>query len=136
MGLVAASLIMSIVGVLINCKLINYAWLRLYEDPTITGQCYEEHVFSGLMALCDIALGILPIFMVCRLQMAWRMKAAILCILGLARACVSPLALLSQQMRTANANLKLAHLLLSLLELFTWRRHTRISNTLRALSHF
>jgi hypothetical protein len=118
MGLVAASFIMSIVGILINCKPINYAWLRLYEDPTITGQCYEEqtiyltYVFSGLMALCDITLGILPIFMACRLQMAWRMKAAISCILGLAEACVSPLALLSQQMRTANANLKLAHLLL------------------------
>ncbi|KAL3486407.1 hypothetical protein BJX62DRAFT_242018 [Aspergillus germanicus] len=92
MGLVAASFIMSIFGVLTNCKPINYAWLRLYEDPTITGQCYEEqtiyltYVFSGLMALCDIALGILPIFMACRLQMAWRMKAAISCILGLAGA--------------------------------------------------
>jgi hypothetical protein len=73
MGVVAASFIMSIVGVLINRKPINYAWLRLYEDPTITGQCYEEqtiyltYVFSALMAVCGIALGILPIFMVCRL---------------------------------------------------------------------
>ncbi|KAJ0415172.1 hypothetical protein BJY00DRAFT_318055 [Aspergillus carlsbadensis] len=93
MALVVATLIMSIVAVLIQCTPVNYTWLRLYGDPTIaTGTCNEERTvlltyeFSAIMALCDIALGVIPVFMVCSLQMAWRMKAAISCILGLAAA--------------------------------------------------
>lgn len=67
---------------LLNCHPISYFWN--YADPSKTGTCMSEtnlvkvaYVYSCLTIVCDLTLGILPIFLVWKLQMSHRTKIAV-----------------------------------------------------------
>lgn len=73
---------------LLDCKPISYFWRRV--DPTVSGTCLPlrtlldiAYLYSSLTILCDLTLGILPAFLVWKLQMNRRTKIAVGGILSL-----------------------------------------------------
>ncbi|KAL4914350.1 hypothetical protein BDW62DRAFT_213564 [Aspergillus aurantiobrunneus] len=80
---------------LLQCKPLQYFWTRTALDPSIQGSCVSievvitmTYVYSAFAALCDFTVGILPIFLVHRLQMRKKTKMAVVGILGMACMCV------------------------------------------------
>jgi hypothetical protein len=78
----------------LQCQPVSYFWHRieLKIDPTadIHGSCMDidiiiavAYVYSVTAVCCDLALGLLPIFLVWNLQMGSRTKVALACILGM-----------------------------------------------------
>ncbi|KAE8381760.1 hypothetical protein BDV26DRAFT_255062 [Aspergillus bertholletiae] len=70
-----------------QCQPISYYWDRLLID----GHCMDigsllgiVYMYSGVAAVCDFTMGILPVFLIWRLQMNRRTKAAVAGILGIA----------------------------------------------------
>jgi hypothetical protein len=73
---------------LLDCHPISYFWNRV--DPRNSGTCLSvqtlldiAYLYSTLTIICDLALGILPIFLVWTLQMNRRTKIAVGGILSL-----------------------------------------------------
>lgn len=73
---------------LFDCHPISYFWNRV--DPRNSGTCLSvqilldiAYLYSGLTIICDLALGILPIFLIWKLQMNRRTKIAVGGILSL-----------------------------------------------------
>ncbi|KAL5366613.1 pectinesterase precursor [Aspergillus floccosus] len=73
---------------LLDCRPISYFWD--FADPTKSGTCMSEktlvkiaYVYSCLTIVCDLTLGILPSFLVWKLQMNYRTKIAVGGILGM-----------------------------------------------------
>lgn len=78
----------------LQCMPVSYFWqrVRLLLDPTsnVHGHCMSldtvidmAYVYSVTATLCDLSLGLLPIFLVWNLQMNRRAKAALAGILGM-----------------------------------------------------
>ncbi|KAL2822933.1 hypothetical protein BJX63DRAFT_426763 [Aspergillus granulosus] len=87
----AGTMILCMIVMLTQCIPTKYIWLRMLQDPTIpAGKCHDQlvvdlmYVYSTLMALSDITLGILPVFIVRKLQIRRQTKIAIAGILGMA----------------------------------------------------
>ena len=79
---------------LLDCRPISYFWLRV--DPTQTGTCQPirvllaiAYLYSGITIFCDLTLGILPMFLIWRLQMNDRTKIALGGVLSLGAVYVS-----------------------------------------------
>lgn len=73
---------------LLDCHPISYFWE--YADPSKSGTCMSEktlvdiaYLYSCFTIVCDLTLGTLPIFLIWKLQMNYRTKAAVAGILGL-----------------------------------------------------
>ncbi|CEO60781.1 hypothetical protein PMG11_05321 [Penicillium brasilianum] len=73
---------------LFDCHPISYFWNRV--DPRNSGTCLSvqilldiAYLYSALTIICDLALGILPIFLIWKLQMNHRTKIAVGGILSL-----------------------------------------------------
>ncbi|KAK9850559.1 hypothetical protein MYU51_012077 [Penicillium brevicompactum] len=67
---------------LFDCRPISYFWRQV--DHTSTGKCLSKavllnaaYVYSSLTIVCDLTLGILPAFLVWKLQMNRRTKFAV-----------------------------------------------------------
>jgi hypothetical protein len=67
---------------LLDCDPISYFWD--FADPTKSGTCMSEkilvkiaYVYSCLTIVCDLTLGILPYYLVWKLQMNNRTKFAV-----------------------------------------------------------
>jgi hypothetical protein len=67
---------------LLDCRPISYFWD--YADPSKSGTCMSTtslvkvaYVYSCLTIVCDLTLGLLPIFLVWKLQMSHRTKIAV-----------------------------------------------------------
>ncbi|KAJ5280160.1 hypothetical protein N7478_005532 [Penicillium angulare] len=76
---------------LLQCKPLSYFWNRTREDPSIEGHCISidiiiimTYIYSVFAALCDFTVGILPIFLVHKLQMKRKTKVAVVGILSMA----------------------------------------------------
>jgi hypothetical protein len=76
---------------LLQCKPISYFWTRTAGDPSVQGYCIDvdviikmTYVYSALAALCDLTVGILPIFIVHKLNMHRQTKIAVAGILSMA----------------------------------------------------
>ncbi|KAI3054688.1 hypothetical protein CBS147353_11403 [Aspergillus niger] len=76
---------------LLQCKPLTFFWTRKAFSPNIHGHCMDievviamTYVYSGIAALCDFAVGLLPIFFVRKLQMKHRTKVAVVGILSMA----------------------------------------------------
>lgn len=76
---------------LLQCKPLQFFWMRTANDPAIEGWCMDiriviamTYVYSAFAALCDFTVGILPIFLVRKLSMQRRTKIAVVGILGMA----------------------------------------------------
>ncbi|KAL5046597.1 hypothetical protein BDW71DRAFT_214616 [Aspergillus fruticulosus] len=76
---------------LLQCKPLEYFWTRTALDPAIEGHCIDiqiviamTYVYSAFAALCDFTVGILPIFLVSKLQMRRKTKLAVVGILSMA----------------------------------------------------
>lgn len=81
-GLTVAVSIMFWLVLMLNCHPISYFWN--YADPSATGTCMSAnnlvkvaYVYSCLTIVSDLTLGILPIFLVWKLQMSYRTKIAV-----------------------------------------------------------
>lgn len=98
--LYAVIVVTSIVGLVfwfmltLQCSPVSYFWqrIRLLVDPSsnIHGSCISldsliamGYVYSATASICDFTLGLLPIWLVWRLQMNKRTKIALAAILGL-----------------------------------------------------
>lgn len=86
----------------LQCKPISYFWEQTAYDPGVdphadptfgphVGQCIDMdvvitmiYVYSAFAALCDFTVGILPIFLIRKLNMKHRTKMALAGILGMA----------------------------------------------------
>jgi hypothetical protein len=73
---------------LLDCQPVSYFWNRV--DPRYSGTCLSvdilldiAYLYSGLTIICDLTLGILPVFLVWTLQMNRRTKIAVGGILSL-----------------------------------------------------
>lgn len=73
---------------LLDCHPISYFWNRV--DPRCSGTCLSvqtlleiAYLYSALTIICDLTLGVLPIFLVWNLQMNRRTKIAVGGILSL-----------------------------------------------------
>lgn len=82
---------------LLQCKPLSYFWTRTALDPSIEGYCISiniiitmTYVYSAFAALCDFTVGILPIFIVYKLQMRREVKLAVGGILSMACVYVLP----------------------------------------------
>ena len=82
---------------LLQCKPLSYFWTSRAFDPDIHGSCIGieviiamTYVYSAFAALCDFTCGILPIFLVRKLQMRQRNKIAVVAILSMACMYASP----------------------------------------------
>jgi outer membrane receptor for Fe3+-dicitrate len=69
----------------LQCQPVSYFWHRVGS-----GRCLDlntvvnmAYVSSAIAALCDLTLGLLPIFLVWNLQMNQRTKVVLACILGM-----------------------------------------------------
>lgn len=76
---------------LLQCDPLQYFWTKVAFDPSIEGSCIPiqtiidmTYVYSAFAALCDFTVGILPIFLVRKLNMHYRTKWAVAGILGMA----------------------------------------------------
>lgn len=74
---------------LLDCKPISYFWTRV-QVLTSTGTCTSvevllvvAYIYSSLTIICDLSLGLLPIFLVWKLQMNRKTKIAVGGILSL-----------------------------------------------------
>ncbi|KAL5341373.1 hypothetical protein BJX70DRAFT_395763 [Aspergillus crustosus] len=80
--------IMYLVIILVQCQPISYMWTRTLRDPSIKGACYYTsmirgwYVYNALVTVCDLTMGILPIFIVRRLQMPRATRIAVAVILS------------------------------------------------------
>ncbi|GIJ90362.1 hypothetical protein Asppvi_009316 [Aspergillus pseudoviridinutans] len=81
-GLTIAVGLMFWLVLLLDCDPISYFWD--FADPTKSGTCMSEkilvkiaYVYSCLTIVCDLTLGILPYFLVWKLQMNNRTKFAV-----------------------------------------------------------
>lgn len=68
---------------LLQCRPVSYFWTRVAFDPNDEGTCVNTEVvialtyaYSGVAACCDLAVGIVPFFIIRRLNMPWRRKVA------------------------------------------------------------
>ncbi|KAL5001683.1 hypothetical protein BDV10DRAFT_148605 [Aspergillus recurvatus] len=98
-ALAACSGIPFFVLLIIQCSPVSFWWTRM--RGATDGHCgYVDaiavmlYIFSASSALFDLTVGLLPIFLVCKLQMNWRTKAAVAGLLGMACVCVIPCSLL------------------------------------------
>jgi hypothetical protein len=87
-GIVTAIGLMFWLVLLFACNPISHFWQRV--DGTSTGTCLPmstlvaiAYFYSSVTIFCDIALGLLPAFLVWKLQMNSRTKLAVGGILGL-----------------------------------------------------
>lgn len=76
---------------LLQCKPISYFWTRTALDPMYQGHCISidtiismTYVYSALAAFCDFTVGILPIFLVRKLNMRKETRLAVMGILSMA----------------------------------------------------
>ncbi|KAJ6022010.1 hypothetical protein N7540_007514 [Penicillium herquei] len=76
---------------LLQCKPLSYFWNRKKFDPSIHGYCIDmeiiiimTYIYSVFAAMCDFTVGILPIFLVSKLQMKRKAKLAVVGILSMA----------------------------------------------------
>lgn len=76
---------------LLQCKPLQYFWTKAALDPDIKGSCMDmdiiiamTYVYSAFAALCDFTVGILPIFLVRKLNMRRKTKFAVVGILSMA----------------------------------------------------
>lgn len=86
---------------LLQCKPLEYFWTKVAGDPNIKGTCMDiqiiiamTYVYSAFAALCDFTVGVLPIFLVRKLNMHRKTKIAVAGILGMACMYVHSLAYL------------------------------------------
>lgn len=93
-GVVTAIGLMFWLVLLFDCHPISYFWLRL--EPTHSGTCLSidtllaiAYLYSAITIFCDLTLGILPVFLIWRLQMNGRTKVALGVILSLGAMYVS-----------------------------------------------
>ncbi|KAB8235896.1 hypothetical protein ETB97_003381 [Aspergillus alliaceus] len=70
-----------------QCQPVSYYWNRLFTE----GHCLNVgsllgivYMYSGVAAVCDFTMGILPVFLIWNLQMDRRTKVAVSGILGIA----------------------------------------------------
>lgn len=70
-----------------QCQPVSYYWNLLWME----GHCLDMdarlgivYMYSGVAATCDFTMGILPVFLIWRLQMDRRTKVAVAGILGIA----------------------------------------------------
>ncbi|EED14651.1 integral membrane protein, putative [Talaromyces stipitatus ATCC 10500] len=84
---------------LLQCKPVSFFWARTTLDPVYQGHCISidiiitmTYVYSALAAFCDFTVGILPIFLVGKLNMRHEAKLAVIGILSMA--CVASLAVI------------------------------------------
>lgn len=70
-------------GLLFQCRPVSYFWTRVAFDPTIHGTCVITDVvealtyaYSAVAAACDLAVGIVPFFIIWGLNMPFRRKVA------------------------------------------------------------
>ncbi|PWY63031.1 integral membrane protein, partial [Aspergillus heteromorphus CBS 117.55] len=68
---------------LFQCQPVAYFWTRASFDGTVAGRCLNIEViiamtytYSAVAAVCDLAVGVLPVVIVRKLQMPWRRKVA------------------------------------------------------------
>jgi hypothetical protein len=78
----------------LQCQPVSFFWqqVRLVTNPhaNVSGTCMSldsiiaiAYVYSVTATLCDLTLGLLPVFLVWNLQMNWRTKGALAGILGM-----------------------------------------------------
>lgn len=84
---------------LLQCKPVAYFWTRTTLDPAYVGHCINidiiismTYVYSAIAAFCDFTVGILPIFLVGKLNMRKETRLAVMGILSMA--CVASLAVI------------------------------------------
>ncbi|GKZ24864.1 hypothetical protein AbraIFM66951_001709 [Aspergillus brasiliensis] len=70
-------------SLLLQCRPVSYFWTRVAFDPTIEGTCVNTEVvialtwaYSAVAACCDLAVGIVPFFIIRGLNMPLRRKVA------------------------------------------------------------
>lgn len=87
-GIVISIGLMFWLVLLLDCHPISYFWNRV--DPRYSGTCLPvqilldiAYLYSALTIICDLTLGILPIFLIWTLQMNRRTKIAVGGILSL-----------------------------------------------------
>jgi hypothetical protein len=95
-GIVIAIGLMFWFVLLLDCHPVSYFWNRV--DPRYSGTCLSvdtlldiAYLYSALTIICDMTLGILPVFLVWTLQMNHRTKIAVGGILSLGAMYVIPL---------------------------------------------
>lgn len=83
---------------LLQCKPLEFFWTKEALDPNIKGTCMDiniiiimTYIYSAFAALCDFTVGILPIFLVRKLNMRRKTKLAVVGILSMACMYVSSL---------------------------------------------
>lgn len=80
---------------LLQCKPLSFFWTRMANHPVVNiegeGSCINmeiivamTYVYSVFAAMCDFTVGILPIFLVQKLQMKRRTKLVVAGILSMA----------------------------------------------------
>ncbi|PYH89014.1 hypothetical protein BO71DRAFT_466207 [Aspergillus ellipticus CBS 707.79] len=76
---------------LFQCRPLSYFWQRASFDGTAQGQCINIQViiamtyaYSAIAAICDLAVGVVPVMMVRRLNMPWQRKVAAVSICSVA----------------------------------------------------
>lgn len=76
---------------LLQCRPISYFWTRTALDPSYQGHCISidtiismTYVYSALAAFCDFTVGILPFFLVRKLNMRKETRLAVMGILSMA----------------------------------------------------
>ncbi|KAL5338257.1 hypothetical protein BJX70DRAFT_204705 [Aspergillus crustosus] len=76
---------------LVQCQPIDYFWLRFDPMTTVEGSCFSAetyrvltYVYVSIAGTSDLVLGLLPVFIVRKLQISLFMKVQIAVILGLA----------------------------------------------------
>lgn len=81
-GLTIAIGLMFWLVLLLDCRPISYFWD--FADPAKSGTCMSErtlveiaYIYSCFTIVCDLTLGILPSFLVWKLQMNYRTKLAV-----------------------------------------------------------
>lgn len=100
MFLTVISCIVFMFLMLLQCRPLDYFWTRVnLVDPNIHGECMNIHiiiamtyVYSTFAALCDFTVGIMPIFLVRKMNMNRQAKLALAGILGMA--CVASCAVI------------------------------------------
>ncbi|KAL5341372.1 hypothetical protein BJX70DRAFT_395762 [Aspergillus crustosus] len=85
---VAITLLFSFI-VLLQCQPVSHFWRQMMVDPVGRGICRAtvtiagSYVYTSVSVVCDLTLGILPIFIVRNLQMPKEAKVAVAAILSL-----------------------------------------------------
>ncbi|KAL4879972.1 hypothetical protein BJY04DRAFT_192740 [Aspergillus karnatakaensis] len=80
---------MKLVALSLQCKPFSYFWEQVLLDPAIQGVCVLHtmtiisYIYTASALICDLTLGIVPIFLVKKLQMAMVTKVAVAAILSL-----------------------------------------------------